>query len=174
MAEKKKVILTVARFSEQKDYDTNLSSCKELLNLREDFVFWWVGTGKLFSKFQELIYDCPTYLLGQRDDVPKLLEDADIAFLPSLYEGCSNFLIEALSSGVPIVCSDIPENREFFEGCALFVKPGDSQGFAEAIDLLLNDSNLRESFVKCSLEKRKTFKLQNMVKAYEEVYIQLV
>jgi glycosyltransferase involved in cell wall biosynthesis len=51
-------------------------------------------------------------LLGARSDVPSLLQEADIFALPSLSEGCSVSLIEAMASGLHAVGSDVPGIHE--------------------------------------------------------------
>ena len=47
-----------------------------------------------------------------RDQIPDLLRAADVFVQPSLFEGQSNSLIEALHEGLPVLASDIPEQRE--------------------------------------------------------------
>lgn len=55
-------------------------------------------------------------LLGGLSDVRPALLEADLFVLPSFVEGCSNALIEALSSGLFAAVSDIPGNREVMGG----------------------------------------------------------
>jgi glycosyltransferase involved in cell wall biosynthesis len=50
-------------------------------------------------------------LLGRRDDVPALLKISNLFVLPTLFEGQSNAILEALAAGVPVITTDIPENR---------------------------------------------------------------
>lgn len=53
--------------------------------------------------------------LGRRDDVPALLAAADVAVLPSLREGFSNAVLEALACGVPVLASDVGGNAEVLD-----------------------------------------------------------
>ena len=48
--------------------------------------------------------------LGNRDDVKEILHITDIFILPTLGEGMSNALMEAMASGLPIITTNIPEN----------------------------------------------------------------
>ena len=158
-----KVVLTISRFEKQKCYPDNLKTCKELLKLRQDFEFWWVGTGSQDEKFKKLAKGLPIKFLGMRNDIPFLMKKADILFHPSNYEGCSNVLMEAAHLKLPIVCRDIPENKEFFKDCAVFVtSPKD---FAGAIHCLLTGL-----IPKWDYSNQKIFKLERMIKAYEQLY----
>jgi len=85
-------------------------------------------------------------LLGHRTDIPYLLQEADIAVLPSYHEGVPLFLLEAAASGLPLVGSDI-------EGCRMIidngrngylVEKGDATGLTHALKNLLADPDLRQ------------------------------
>jgi len=80
-------------------------------------------------------------ILGHRNDVPALLESADLFVFPSLYEGLGGALIEAMATGLPIVASKIPAIECVVEEGrnALLVERGNSRALAGAmIDLLEN------------------------------------
>lgn len=53
--------------------------------------------------------------LGKRNDVPQLLKISDIFVLPTLFEGMSNAIMEAMACRLAIITTDIPENRELIE-----------------------------------------------------------
>jgi glycosyltransferase involved in cell wall biosynthesis len=84
--------------------------------------------------------------LGHRDDMPNLLQQVDIAVLPSYYhEGVPRFLLEAAACGLPLVATDI-------EGCRVVVKEGvngflvpprNPTALADALERLLQDPSLR-------------------------------
>ena len=84
--------------------------------------------------------------LGWKEDMPSILRRSSIAVLPSSYgEGIPKFLIEAASSGLPIVTYDVPGCREIVrDGESGFLIPQkDISKLAEAIQKLLEDHNLR-------------------------------
>ncbi|WP_456331482.1 glycosyltransferase family 4 protein [Fervidibacter sacchari] len=83
--------------------------------------------------------------LGHRDDMPSLLQQVDIAVLPSYHEGASRFLLEAAACGLPLVATDI-------EGCRMVVRDGvngflvpvkDPYALADAIETLIRNPDLR-------------------------------
>lgn len=88
------------------------------------------------------------HLLGRLSiiDVRSLVMQADIIFLPSLWESCPYSCLEAMAAGRAIVCSDaggIPEILTDRQN-ALVVSSGDSSGFAAAIGELIEDIGLRD------------------------------
>lgn len=156
----KKIILTVANFRAQKDYKTNILTVKELLKLRkDDFLFLYAGNGeflnemKQFAKEQNLTKNIK--FLGKRDDIAELQTFTDIFYLPSLYEGQSNVIIEAMSYKTPIVCTNLPENKEIVKS-GLFAPKQSPQIFAKQINKILDKK------IKLNLEKNKEFVLKNM------------
>lgn len=79
--------------------------------------------------------------LGYREDVDRLLHAADVFVLPSHREGLPRSVIEALSSGVPVVVSDIPACRELVRhGVEGLVTPvADSEALGASLMRLLAD-----------------------------------
>ncbi len=86
--------------------------------------------------------------LGQRADVPALLQRAHIACLPSYREGLPKSLLEAAAAGLPIVATDVPGCREAVRDGdnGLLVPPRDPEALAAALRRLIEDSDLRRRF----------------------------
>ncbi|MGH6611905.1 MAG: glycosyltransferase, partial [Burkholderiaceae bacterium] len=84
---------------------------------------------------------------GRRDDMPKVLAQAHIVCLPSLYgEGLPKALLEAASCARPIVTYDVPGCREAVKHRqnGLLVPLQDSERLAEAVSELVVNSDLRQ------------------------------
>jgi glycosyltransferase involved in cell wall biosynthesis len=79
-------------------------------------------------------------LLGVREDVPDLLDAADVVVFPTTgNEGLGLGPLEALASGTPLVASAVSDLPRLLEGVAQFVSPGDVTALAEACrDVLAN------------------------------------
>jgi len=79
--------------------------------------------------------------LGKRNDVPELLKISDIFVLPTMFEGMSNAIMEAMACGLPIVTTDIPENRELIENAqtGILIPPKNSETIYAAIKALLKN-----------------------------------
>lgn len=95
--------------------------------------------------------------VGQQE-LTKYYHQCDIFAFPSHSEGLGKALIEAMSCGCPVVCSDIPTFKELVqnEQNGLMVPRSSPRHLAEAIDLLIADGALRE---KCSENARKTVQM---------------
>jgi glycosyltransferase involved in cell wall biosynthesis len=88
--------------------------------------------------------------LGRRTDVPQLLKISNLFMLPTLFEGQSNAIMEAMAAGIPIITTDIPENRALIENTAsgILVPTQDSQAITQAINTLIIDEGLSNTLGK--------------------------
>jgi len=90
-----------------------------------------VGDGPLRSE-AELIARPPVHIVGQRDDVPRLLAAADFFVLMSEREGLSFALLEAMACGLPAIVADVPENIEAVGDSGIPVRYGDEPALVSA------------------------------------------
>jgi len=76
----------------------------------------------------------------------RLLNSGKIFVFPSLFEGWGLAVAEALASGLPVICYNIPALREVFGDCpsVFLIKVGDVESFSEKVLELLNFKNLGE------------------------------
>lgn len=106
--------------------------------------------------------------LGLRDDVEllgwvdedkldALYRDAAAYVLPSRFEGFGLPVLEAMTRGCPVVCSDIPVLREVGGNAALYADTRDSDALAAVIHRVLADSSLRERLRAAGLEQAGRF-----------------
>jgi glycosyltransferase involved in cell wall biosynthesis len=141
------VVVSIGRQEFQKG-QRHLVEAVRLLGERQRLVLLVAGrAGQASAELNGLAGE-RTRLLGHRDDVPELLAAADVFALPSLYEGQSGALIEAMALGLPVVASDIAAVRSMVEPerNALLVPPGHAGALAQAIAALLDDPGRREAF----------------------------
>jgi len=110
---------------------------------------------------------------GARDDVPALLAGFDVFVLPSLAEGISNTVLEALACGVPVVATDVGGNRDLVgeEGCGSVVPADDTAALAEALRARVDEPDGLS--VACAAARRRAereFGIDGMVAAYLDLY----
>lgn len=112
------ICLTVARMDPDKGYQFQLSSIQQLHGaaIWPILFFVWAGTGSISNRLKASAAELGVYehikFLGERTDIPDLLDAADIFILPSLYEGMPLAIMEAMGKGVPVIAtgvSGVPE-----------------------------------------------------------------
>jgi glycosyltransferase involved in cell wall biosynthesis len=152
------LIVHVARQEFQKGHDVLIDAIARPGTVKGELQFVLVGRPGSMSeviarRIREYGLDDCVVQLGHRDDVPLILAAADILVFPSRFEGLSGVLIEAEAAGLPIVCSDIPNNREVADDLrnAVFVNVDDIDGLAQAITRLSRDKELRKQMGAASL-----------------------
>jgi glycosyltransferase involved in cell wall biosynthesis len=117
------------------------------------------------------------FLPGWRRDGAALLAAADIFAMTSLWEGLPRSLVEALATGLPVVCYDADGVRDILrDGVNGFlVKRGDTAAMAERLSRLIRDRELRR---RLSDGARATdlseFDIDAMVRAQERLYFSLL
>lgn len=139
------VILSVGRITEAKNLLRALEAI-EILSRTSPVPFVWkvAGDGPLLSRLKERAEDLVSAdfvrILGNRDDVPELMRDADILFMPSLWEGFGIAAVEAMASGLPVVAGDVPGLRSVVgQDTGLLVDPMCEGSQAGALAELLVD-----------------------------------
>jgi glycosyltransferase involved in cell wall biosynthesis len=138
-----RIVLTVARYTEQKDHRTLLAAAPAILAREPRARFVFVGTGPLEEAVRRTIHernlDQHVILLGHRADVPDLMAAADLFVLPSRFEGLPLAVLEAMAAGLPVVATRVCGTAEAVEDrvTGLLVEPGDAEILASAISELL-------------------------------------
>lgn len=140
------ILINVARHEHQKAQTILLDALNELKHLKDKFCLLLVGReGHLTSEIKEKIraYDlhANVNILGHREDISGLLAASDVFVFPSRFEGLPGALIEAEAAGLPIICSNIPNNLEVVKenSNALIFPVDDYKILSEKIsELLLN------------------------------------
>jgi glycosyltransferase involved in cell wall biosynthesis len=144
-------LVCVARLEPHKGIEFLLRAFAILTELRPDARLTIAGDGadrrKLERLARELGLTGNVAFLGNtsREQVGRILDEADVAVLPSLTEGLPVSLLEALARGIPVVASRVGGIPELVQDRVngLLVPPADSAALAGALKLLVSDPTLR-------------------------------
>jgi glycosyltransferase involved in cell wall biosynthesis len=91
------------------------------------------------------------------EDLPDLYCGADLFVFPSLYEGFGLPVLEAMSCGVPVACSNLSSMPEVAGEGALLFDPYDEEAMAETIRSVLMDANVQKHYARLGLARSKEF-----------------
>jgi sugar transferase (PEP-CTERM/EpsH1 system associated) len=175
------VIGTVGRMEAVKDQTTLVRAFINLCGMQQDVKLWpflvLVGDGSLRATAARLLQEAGlgkrAWLAGNRDDVPALLQAMDIFVLPSINEGISNTIIEAMAIGRPVLATRVGGNPELViegeTGC--LVPPQNPDAMAKALLDYVRDPTLCATQGRAGQERvSKNFNLQAMIEGYLQVY----
>lgn len=138
LAEDTKLIVSVGRLSEPKDYPNLLNALARHVDKNRNWHLAVAGDGPLRNELatltQELGLDERVSFLGVRNDIPDLLSAADVFVLSSAWEGFPMVVGEAMACECVVVATDCGGVREFLGDSKLLVKPKSPEALAAAIN----------------------------------------
>jgi glycosyltransferase involved in cell wall biosynthesis len=180
------VVFTAARMEPVKGYQYQIKALKQLRPrpVWPRLYFVWAGAGTLEGQLQAAVnhagLEPHVKFLGERSDIPDLLNAADIFLLPSEYEGMPLSLIEAMAKGVPPVATWISGTPEAVgDAGKLLPDPRlDSQAtvdeLAATVERWASDPDLRQAVGRAARERAVAlFDGEKMLSAYLEIIQQL-
>jgi sugar transferase (PEP-CTERM/EpsH1 system associated) len=140
-----------------------------------------VGDGPLRAEVQALLDAAGVadlaWLPGERHDIPEVLRGLDCFVLPSLAEGISNTILEAMASGLPVIATNVGGNPELVTDgeTGTLVPASDPGAMAQAIVAYAqNPDHARAAGRQGRSEVERRFSLDAMVGAYRNVYDRLL
>jgi glycosyltransferase involved in cell wall biosynthesis len=83
-------------------------------------------------------------------EIDRLLADAPVFISTALVSDPGGLLLRAAAHGCPLILSDVPAHRESWRGAAVFVNPGDHQGFAAAMRRAREDDEHRAAMAEAA------------------------
>jgi glycosyltransferase involved in cell wall biosynthesis len=175
------IVTTAGRISKEKDYQTFLKAAQLILKKVADVNFVIVGEGKLRRKLEELSIDLglkdKLIFAGKREDIAEIMKVTDIFVSTSLYEGCSNVILEAMASSLPVIATRVGGNPELVidNATGILVESGNPQQVAEATLRLLGNFTLRKEMGELARQRIKShFLLSRMVTNTQNLYQELI
>ncbi len=175
------LIGTVGRTIKVKNHPLMIEAAHFLKDKGLPFKMVIVGDSPFYSIREEMEEKIKKYrlsdsieFLGNRSDVSRVMNAFDIFVLPSLSEGCSNVIQEAMATGLPVIATNVGGNPELVTNnkTGFLFTSEDAADFADKMERLLLDAELRRQFGRASRQDAlQRFSLNVMVKAYEDYYL---
>jgi sugar transferase (PEP-CTERM/EpsH1 system associated) len=175
------VIGTVGRMQTVKDQLTLVRAFLHLIQAdqvaRDRLRLIMIGDGPLREEAEKLLRaanaESLAWLPGERADIPVMMRAMDLFILPSIAEGISNTILEAMASGLPVVATSVGGTPELIdhERTGLLVPASDSVAMANSIKAYLNDrSKLRRHGEAGRRKVEAGFSIEAMVHGYLCLY----
>jgi glycosyltransferase involved in cell wall biosynthesis len=175
------VALTMGRLAAEKGIEYLIGAAAMLRHSEPRLRIWIAGDGPERAQLKSLaaaqkVADRVIFL-GHREDIGDLLAACDVVVLPSLREGLSIALLEAMAAAKPIIATSIGSNLEVAgqADMALIVRPEDSRALYQAIMKCARDQDLRIKLgghARIHCENRYTE--ERMLQGYRQVYLDLL
>jgi sugar transferase (PEP-CTERM/EpsH1 system associated) len=131
--------------------------------------------GELELRVQQAGLGDAVWFAGERRDVPDVLRGLHLFALPSLGEGISNTILEAMACGVPVLATDVGGNPELVtpERTGLIVPAADRAAMALALRQAFEQrATTRQWATQARREAEQRFSLDTMVEGYARLYEQ--
>lgn len=167
------VITSVGELNINKNHQVVLKSLEELKHLNFDYLI--CGKGEELVRLKKLVEDLglnnKVHFLGYRKDINQILQISDIYVFPSLREGLSVSLMEAMSFGLPIVASNIRGNRDLIDHNqgGYLVNRNDKYQYKQYIFKLYESRKIREKFGRYNIKKVEYFSSDNVNKKMKKL-----
>jgi sugar transferase (PEP-CTERM/EpsH1 system associated) len=175
------VVGTVGRMQTVKDQPTLVRAFVHLIQhdsqARQRLRLVMIGDGPLREECRALLRAAGAeelaWLPGERSDIPEIMRALNIFVLPSIAEGISNTILEAMASGLPIVATRVGGNHELVRDgeTGLLVPSAHPSAMAEAIRAYLVDCRQAARHGAAGRQRVEAlFSIDSMVNGYLAVY----
>ena len=170
------VFLSVGELNNNKNHENVIKALgllKREALLPKNLYYVIVGKGDRREELEKRIIDDElegkVKLVGFRQDIADFYAAADVFVFPSFREGLSVSLMEAMASGLPVICSRIRGNTDLIdEQGGIYFEPDDVQSIAAAIQSMIETD--RGKFSIFNVNKIKQFDLKNIKTLLSELY----
>jgi glycosyltransferase involved in cell wall biosynthesis len=171
----------VARFDPMKDHHNFIEAAKILLKKITNVRF--ILTGRMVTWennffVEKIPFELKkyVYLLGERNDIPRITPAFDIATSASYGEGFPNIICEAMACGVPCVVTEVGDCAEIVGETGIVVEPRNPEALAGGWLALIETGKNGRKILGLTARKRvlENFELSRITRTYEELYLSLV
>lgn len=177
LPEQDRIVGVVGNLYPVKGHQYLIDGIPSILEKCPNTSFLFAGRGHLETELKEQVHrlnlDRRVHFLGLRQDISRILALLDVFVLPSLSEGLSMAILEAMIAEKPVVATNVGGNPELvLDGeTGFLVFPRDSRALAESVTKLLVDREQAMKFAERGKHRAEgQFSLRTMARAYETLY----
>ncbi len=169
-----KILLWSGSIVERKKLPVLLKAMPHVINEFPDTNLIIIGKGPLLSYCKQLsnslgIQKYISFLgFVEDNELIKYYASSDIYVFTSEHEGFGIVILEAMASGIPVICTDKPPMSEIIENGGKTFRLNDSKDLAKKIIKLLNNREELKEYSKNALQIAKKYEWENIAKAYIE------
>ena len=171
LADSDHVMAVVATFKKQKGHCYPIEAASLVVQQIPDLHVLFIGDGELkeelLAQTKSLGLERHIHFLGIRKDVPELLAASDYFILPSLWEGLSMALVEAMASQLPVIATEVSGTKQVIISgeTGILVPPGEAQQLANAmLQIVSNPEKARAMGIAAKQRVEKYFSAQKQAK----------
>ncbi|WP_102692129.1 glycosyltransferase family 4 protein [Rummeliibacillus pycnus] len=167
-------VLSVGELNKNKNHETVINAIARLNNPKIHYLICGEGPleSYLITLAERLNIKKQVKFLGYRTDIAEICKVVDLFVFPSYREGLPVAVMEAMASGLPIICSDIRGNRELIENKknGFIIKPSDVKGMSILIDKMFKEIANNNSISYQNKEKAKEFDINSVLIKIQAIY----
>lgn len=169
------VVLSVGEVNKNKNHELGIRAIAQLKDTIPHLFYVIVGRGSSKEALKKLSANLgvekQVIFTGYRSDIPSFYHMADLFFFPSHREGLSVALMEAMASGLPVVCTKIRGNEDLIvhgkDGILIDGSVGDA---VQAIAYMVNHPSKRCEFAVCAGRVVKSYEISAVLGQMKKIY----
>lgn len=168
------VFISIGELTKRKNHKVVLSALSKCQN--KNFHYLLCGTGPLKDDLYQFAIQLniqeQVHFLDYRTDIAELLSCSDCFIFPSKQEGLSLALMEAMSVGLPIICSNIRGNHDLVleKKNGLLVSSNNPEEYATAMKFLFENRKLQLQMSENNKQRVQNFSVENVTNKMKELY----
>lgn len=169
------VVLSVGEVNKNKNHELGIRAIAQLKDTIPQLFYVIVGRGSLIEALKKLSADLgvekQVIFTGYRSYIPSFYHMADMFFFPSHREGLSVALMEAMASGLPVVCTKIRGNEDLIvHGKDGILIDGSVGNAVQAIAYMVNHPSKRCEFAACAGRVVKSYEITAVLGQMKKIY----
>ena len=165
--------ITVGRMSPQKNQSLLLKSFSNIVNYDKNVSLIFIGDGELkeelFSLTKQLNIENYVKYIGNVSNVECFLNKADVFVLSSTYEGLPMTILEAMSTGLPIISTNVGGVKDVVTDNGILVDVNENQ-LTDVMKQLMQNKEKYDCLAAKSKKNAKNFDLKIITEEYEKLY----